>query len=359
MGPTRTFPAAPAARPPWGRALVTGGAGFLGSHLCERLTGLGVAVDCVDNLSTGRAENIAPLAARPGFRFLEHDLTRPDSVAALPGPYDLVLHCACPAAPADCRRLPLETLDAGSAGTRHALAVARRDRARLLFASASAVYGDPLVSPQREDYRGNVDPVGPDSARAEAHRFAEALVTAHVAAHGTDAGIVRLFGTYGPRMRADDGRPVPALVARALAGAPVTLTGDGRRTHCLCYVDDVVDGVLLVAASRSVRPVNLGGGDVVTEAELARRVIELTGSTSRVMCVGAAADGGPRDHLPDTGLVRELFGWAPVTGWEEGLKRTIGHRTGPALDGGPVPGRYEDIAAGSAAAGPGPGCRPC
>lgn len=367
MVPTRTFTTVLTTRPPWDRALVVGGAGFLGSHLCARLVDMGVEVDCADNLSTGRRENVAWLADRPGFRFLESDISQPGCVDALTGPYDLVLHFACPASPADCRRLPLETLDAGSAGTRHALAVADRDDARLLFASASEVYGEPLVTPQREDYRGNVDPVGPRSAYAESKRFAEALLTAHVAAVGTDAGIVRLFDTYGPRMRTDDGRVVSTFLRRALAGEPLPVAGDGGRTHCLCYVDDMVEGVLLLAASRSVRPVNLGGCDETTEAEIARRVLHLTGSRSRLaLTTPAVGDGtgAPLDHLggtptggprracrPDTTFVRELFGWLPRTGWEEGLERTIDHFTGPGPAPGGRPARepYRAIGAGTTA----------
>ncbi|MET7683425.1 NAD-dependent epimerase/dehydratase family protein [Streptomyces sp. NPDC005423] len=309
---------------PWRRALVTGGAGFIGSHLCERLLGSGVEVDCADNLCSGSRENIAALAGHAGFRFVECDVSAPGCRHRLRGPYDLVLHFACPASPADYLRLPLETLDAGSLGTRSLLAVAERDAARFLLASTSEVYGDPLVHPQREDYWGNVNPVGPRSVYDESKRFAEALVTAHVRARDADAGIVRLFNTYGPRMRADDGRAVPTFVRQALDGAPLTVAGDGSQTRSLCYVDDTVEGILLVAASRSVRPVNIGGTDEITVRDLARRVVELTGSRSPVEFVPRPTDD-PQRRRPDTRLARELLSWEPRVPWKEGLKQTIDH----------------------------------
>jgi dTDP-glucose 4,6-dehydratase len=311
-------------RVPWRRALVTGGAGFLGSHLCERLLDSGVEVDCADNLVSGSRRNIAHLDGRAGFRFVECDVSAPECLRRLPGPYDVVLHFACPASPVDYLRLPLETLDAGSLGTRTMLALAERDRARFLLASTSEVYGDPLVHPQREDYWGNVNPVGPRSVYDESKRFAEALVTAHVRARNADAGIVRLFNTYGPRMRAHDGRVVPTFVCQALADEPLTVAGDGSQTRSLCYVDDTVDGILLVAASRSVRPVNIGGTDEVTVRDIARRVVELAGSSSRIEFVDRPVDD-PQRRRPDTRLARELLGWAPKVPWEEGIKQTIGY----------------------------------
>ncbi|MDT0407731.1 MULTISPECIES: NAD-dependent epimerase/dehydratase family protein [Streptomyces] len=310
------------ARGDWRRALVTGGAGFLGSHLCERLLDAGLLVDCADNLLSGNRENIAHLEETPGFRFVECDVSEPECVERLPGPYDLVLHFACPASPADYLRHPIQTLDVGSAGTRHALALAARDGARFLLASTSEVYGDPLVHPQREDYWGNVNPIGPRSVYDESKRFAEALVTAHASALGTDAGIVRLFNTYGPRMRGHDGRVVPTFIAQALGGEPLTVAGDGTQTRSLCFVDDTVDGVLLVAASRAVRPVNIGGGHEVSVLEIAEKILELTGSTSRIAFVERPADD-PARRRPDTTLARELLRWQPSVDWEEGLKRTI------------------------------------
>ncbi|MEU5716933.1 NAD-dependent epimerase/dehydratase family protein [Streptomyces sp. NPDC020403] len=310
--------------PPWRRAVVTGGAGFLGSHLCERLLDSGVEVDCADNLLSGSSRNIAHLAGRPGFRFVQCDVSSDTLIAGLPGPYDLVLHFACPASPVHYLRHPLETMDAGSLGTRNSLAIAHRDGARFLLASTSEVYGDPLVHPQREDYWGNVNPVGPRSVYDESKRFAEALVTAHVGAKGLDAGIVRMFNTYGPRMRADDGRAVPTFISQALAGEPVTVAGDGSQTRSLCYVDDTVDGVLLVAASHAVRPVNIGGGEEVPVADIARRVIAMTGSSSALTFVQRPVDD-PERRRPDTTLARELLGWEPRVSSEEGLKRTIAY----------------------------------
>ncbi|WEH38332.1 NAD-dependent epimerase/dehydratase family protein [Streptomyces sp. AM 2-1-1] len=309
---------------PWHRAVVTGGAGFLGSHLCERLLDSGVEVDCADNLLSGSESNIAHLAGRPGFRFVRCDVSSDSMTDELPGPYDLVLHFACPASPADYLRHPLETMDVGSLGTRNALALALRDGARFLLASTSEVYGDPLVHPQREDYWGNVNPVGPRSVYDESKRFAEALVTAHVGAKGVNAGIVRMFNTYGPRMRAHDGRAVPTFVCQALAGEPLTVAGDGSQTRSLCYVDDTVEGVLLVAASQAVRPVNIGGGEEATVLEIAHRVIALTGSSSSLTFVARPQDD-PERRRPDTALARELLGWEPRVSWEEGLKRTIAH----------------------------------
>ncbi|MEU0158264.1 NAD-dependent epimerase/dehydratase family protein [Streptomyces sp. NPDC006261] len=309
---------------PWCRAVITGGAGFLGSHLCERLLDSGVEVDCVDNLLSGSEGNIAHLMGRSGFRFVRSDVSSDAVIGHLPGPYDLVLHFACPASPADYLRHPLETMDVGSLGTRNALALAHRDGARFLLASTSEVYGDPLVHPQREDYWGNVNPVGPRSVYDESKRFSEALVTAHVGARNLDAGIVRMFNTYGPRMRAHDGRAVPTFVRQALAGDPVTVAGEGSQTRSLCYVDDTVDGVLLVAASQAVRPVNIGGGDEVTVLDIARRVIALTGSASPLSFVERPVDD-PERRRPDTTLARELLGWEPRVGWEEGIKRTIAY----------------------------------
>ncbi|MFH9395192.1 NAD-dependent epimerase/dehydratase family protein [Streptomyces sp. NPDC017556] len=309
---------------PWRRAVVTGGAGFLGSHLCERLLDAGVEVDCVDNLLSGSTDNIAHLEGRQGFRFVRCDVSCDRAVDELAGPYDLVLHFACPASPADYLRHPLETMDVGSLGTRNALTVAHRDGARFLLASTSEVYGDPLVHPQREDYWGNVNPVGPRSVYDESKRFAEALVTAHAGTKGVNAGIVRIFNTYGPRMRAHDGRAVPTFVCQALAGDPVTVAGDGSQTRSLCYVDDTVDGVLRVAASQAVRPVNIGGGDEATVLDIARRVIALAGSTSPLTFIARPEDD-PERRRPDTTLARELLSWEPRVGWEEGIKRTIAH----------------------------------
>ncbi|GAA2536714.1 MULTISPECIES: NAD-dependent epimerase/dehydratase family protein [Streptomyces] len=308
---------------PWRRALVTGGAGFVGSHLCARLAGAGTEVVCLDNLSTGSRANVAELERYRGFRFVRADATDPAALAALPGRFDLVLHFACPASPADYLRLPLETLEVGSAGTRNALERARADGARFVLASTSEVYGDPLEHPQRETYWGNVNPIGPRSVYDESKRYAEALVTAHRQVHGTDTAIVRIFNTYGPRMRTGDGRAVPTFVAQALDGVPLTVAGDGSQTRSLCYVDDTVTGVLALAGSRETGPVNIGGGEEITMLELARRIIALTGSASRIRFVDRPVDD-PARRRPDTRLARERLGWRPRTGWSEGLERTVG-----------------------------------
>ncbi|POX45473.1 epimerase, partial [Streptomyces sp. Ru71] len=288
----------------------------------------GAEVDCVDDLSTGRPENVAPVADRPGFRFLELDVADPACPEALGGPYDLVLHLAGPASPADCRRRPLQTLDAGSLGTRNALGIADRDAARFLLASAGEacdLTGGAGPPPATGDGHPYADPVGPCSAYAEAKRFSEALVAAHAGACGSNAGIVRVFDTYGPRMRPDDGRPLSRLLARAERGRPVTVSGDGSRTVSLCYVDDAVDGMLRVAAGRSVRPVDIGGDEEVPLAELARRLIELTGCDAPLEFLDGvdSMDGADDGHRPDTGFARELFGWRPRVSWREGLERTL------------------------------------
>ncbi|GAB2878481.1 NAD-dependent epimerase/dehydratase family protein [Streptomyces deserti] len=344
MKPTTTFTGVPAVPAPWRRALVTGGAGFLGSHLCERLLDSGVEVDCLDNLSTGHADNIGPLTGRAGFRFLEYDVADPGCPDALPGPYDLVLHLAGPASPADGLQRPLETLDTGSLGTRNALAVADRDGARFLLASAPRHDDEPLPGPGSGQQEDDTDPLAPRCVYAEWRRFSEALVAAHAGAHGSNAGIVRLFAPYGPRMRTDDGRLIPTFVRQALAGEPLTVAGDGSRTCTPCYVDDAVEGVLLVAAGRSVRPVDIGTDEEVPVAEIARRVIDLTGSGSSLEFVGPPAEDTER-HRPETGFARELFGWVPKVPWEEGLERTVAALTGgaghvPAAVTGPGRGEW-------------------
>ncbi|MGV9877709.1 NAD-dependent epimerase/dehydratase family protein [Streptomyces sp. NPDC003006] len=316
MTPTM-FSMAPIPPPPWERAAVTAGAGFLGSHLCERLLGAGVEVDCVDAVPRASARDIEHLADRPGFRYLEQDIAHPDCRDALAGPYDLVVHLACltPAA-ASARRgpPPVETApDADSPGTRNALAVADRDGARFLLASTCHVGARPV----------GARPTAYDESR----RFSEALTTAFVSAKEADAGIVRLFPTYGPRMGPDDGPLIPTLVRQALSGESVTVPGDGSYAPSLCYVDDTVDGVLLVAASRSVRPVDIGGEPAATVEEIARRVIALTGSDARLEFAGAefagALDDGPEPPRPDTGFAHEIFGWTPKVALDDGLKRTI------------------------------------
>ncbi|GAA2424265.1 UDP-glucuronic acid decarboxylase family protein [Streptomyces macrosporus] len=305
------------------RAVVTGGAGFVGSHLCERLLDDGWRVVAVDNLISGAEGNVAPLLDRPGFAFLRRDVCAPDALTDLPGgPFDLVFHLACPASPADYLRLPLETLETGSSGTRNALELAARDGARMVLASTSEVYGDPRVHPQREDYWGNVNPVGPRSVYDEAKRYAEALVTAHRRARGTDTAIVRIFNSYGPRMRAGDGRAVPTFIRQALAGEPLTVAGDGSQTRSLCYVDDTVAGIVALAESNLAGPVNIGGEEETTVLDIARRIVKLTGSSSPITFVERPGDD-PARRRPDTTLAREKLGWEPRVDWQEGLERTI------------------------------------
>ncbi|MFD7767896.1 NAD-dependent epimerase/dehydratase family protein [Streptomyces sp. NPDC059787] len=303
----------------WEHAVVTGGAGFVGSHLCAALLDAGAAVTCVDDLSTGRPENIAPLLERPGFT-----LVRANVAQELPvdRPTDLVLHFASPASPADYLRLPLHTMETGSLGTRNALKLAQDTEARFVLASTSEVYGDPQQNPQDERYWGHVNPVGPRSVYDEAKRFGEALTTAHAEAHGTDTCIVRLFNTYGPRMRGHDGRAVPTFVRQALAGEPLTVTGDGLQTRSLCYVDDTVAGVLAAAAHGMRGPVNIGNPGEITMLGLARLVVALAGSRSAVRYIERPVDD-PAVRCPDITLARDKLGWEPQVAAEEGLRRTI------------------------------------
>jgi len=320
MTPANPEPPQPSGRSgPFERAVVTGGAGFLGSHLCTALLDAGTAVVCVDDLSTGSRENIAALMDRPGFEFLYADVSQPFAVL---GDVDLVLHLACPASPADYQRLPLHTLDAGSLGTRNATVLARSAGARFLLASTSEVYGDPEVHPQPEGYWGRVNPVGPRSMYDEAKRFAEALTTAEHNAEHTDTAIVRLFNCYGPRMRGHDGRAVPTFVRQALAGEPLTVSGDGSQTRSLTYVDDTVRGILAMAASDLAGPVNLGSDRELTMRELAEAIIALTGSRSEIRFIERPGDD-PAVRRPDTTLARDKLGWEPRVPLEEGLLRTI------------------------------------
>ncbi|MCW2890053.1 MAG: dTDP-glucose 4,6-dehydratase [Streptosporangiaceae bacterium] len=301
------------------RAVVTGGAGFLGSHLCERLLRQGVSVICMDNFLTGAPQNVAHLMGRPGFRVVECDLT---GFVHVPGEVDLVLHFASAASPVDYLRLPVETLKVGGLGTLHALGLAREKQARFVLASTSEVYGDPLRHPQREDYWGNVNPVGPRSVYDEAKRYAEALTTAYRNSRDVDTAIVRIFNTYGPRMRPYDGRAIPTFIRQALAGEPLTVAGDGSQTRSICYVDDTVSGIVALARSEHPGPVNIGNPDEGTILDLAESIRELAGSRSPVTFVERPTDD-PTVRCPDTGLARELLGWRPVVPAAEGLRRTI------------------------------------
>ncbi|MEO3885172.1 UDP-glucuronic acid decarboxylase family protein [Nonomuraea sp. B5E05] len=301
------------------RALVTGGAGFLGSYLCERLLDEGAEVVCMDSFLTGGPRNVEHLMDRPEFRLIECDLT---GYVHVPDRLDLVLHFASAASPADYLRYPIETLRVGSAGTLHALGLAREKGARFVLASTSEVYGDPLEHPQRETYWGNVNPVGPRSVYDEAKRFAESLTTAYRHSRGTDTGIVRIFNTYGPRMRPFDGRAIPTFIRQALKREPITITGDGSQTRSVCYVDDTVAGILAMARSHFGGPVNIGNPDELTMLELATMIKELAGSSSEIVFIDRPADD-PKVRRPDTSLAAEQLGWRAQVPAAEGLRRTI------------------------------------
>jgi dTDP-glucose 4,6-dehydratase len=301
------------------RAVVTGGAGFVGSWLCTRLLDEGAEVWCVDDFSTGSPEKVAHLADRAGFTLVEVDVS--DGVPD-PGDVDLVMHLACPASPVHYLRLPLETLRVASDGTVHALELAERSEARFVLASTSEVYGDPLEHPQRESYWGHVNPIGPRSVYDEGKRFAEATAMAYHRAHGVDVAIARIFNTYGPRMSLNDGRVVPTFLAQALRGEPLTVAGDGSQTRSLCWVEDTVDGLVRLACSTERGPINLGNDTETTMLELARTVVELTGSRSAIQHVALPEDD-PKVRRPDISLARRLLGWVPTMSAEEGLKRTL------------------------------------
>ncbi|MFF4618901.1 UDP-glucuronic acid decarboxylase family protein [Nonomuraea jabiensis] len=301
------------------RVVVTGGAGFLGSHLCEKLLDGGAEVVCMDSFLTGSPRNLEHLLDRTGLRIVECDLT---GFVHVPGEVDLVLHFASAASPADYLKHPIETLKVGSLGTLHALGLAKEKQARFVLASTSEVYGDPLEHPQRETYWGNVNPVGPRSVYDEAKRFAESLTTAYRNSHDVDTGIVRIFNTYGPRMRPFDGRAIPTFIRQALAGEPITVTGDGSQTRSICYVDDTVDGILRMAGSDFAGPVNIGNPDELTMVELAGLIRELAGSSSPIEFIDRPVDD-PSVRRPDTSLAETELGWRPVVGAEEGLRRTI------------------------------------
>ncbi|MFI0424679.1 UDP-glucuronic acid decarboxylase family protein [Spongiactinospora sp. 9N601] len=305
--------------PTTGTVVVTGGAGFLGSYLCERMLARGAQVICMDNFLTGAPANVEHLFGAPGFRLLDCDLT---GFVHVPGDVDLVLHFASAASPADYLRHPIETLKVGSLGTLHALGLAKEKGARFVLASTSEVYGDPLEHPQRESYWGNVNPVGPRSVYDEAKRFAEALTTAYRNAHGVDTGIVRIFNTYGPRMRPADGRAIPTFVGQALRGEPITVTGDGSQTRSVCYVDDTVAGILALADSGFAGPVNIGNPEELTMLALAGLIRDMTGSRSPIRFIERPVDD-PKVRRPDTSLAEEKLGWRPVVPVEEGLRRTI------------------------------------
>jgi dTDP-glucose 4,6-dehydratase len=300
------------------RVVVTGGAGFLGSHLCEALVGRGDRVVAVDDLSTGAADNVASLAGDPAFELVVADVSEGVPVE---GPVDAVMHFASPASPPDYLARPLETLAVGSEGTRHALALAAAHGARFILASTSEVYGDPVVHPQPETYWGNVNPVGPRSVYDEAKRFAEAITMATHRAKGVDIGILRIFNTYGPRLRPGDGRVVSNFLVQAIEGRPLTVYGDGSQTRSLCFVDDEVRGILALLDSSLIGPVNIGNPTELTVLELAHAVLALTGSSSPIVYEPLPTDD-PTRRRPDIALARRELGWEPVVPLEEGLRRT-------------------------------------
>ncbi len=301
------------------RVVVTGGAGFLGSHLVDRFLARGAAVVCVDNMVTGRAANLAHVSGDALLERVEADLSQE---LRIDGHVDAVLHFASPASPPDYLRHPLETLDVGTAGTVRALRLAEDSGARFMLASTSEVYGDPLVHPQSEDYWGNVNPVGPRSVYDEAKRCAEAYTMAFHTSRGLDTRIARIFNTYGPRMRRDDGRAVPQFVTQALRGAPLTVYGDGTQTRSLCYVEDLVDGLMRLLESDHPGPVNLGNPREITVLELAQNVKELCASGSEIEFQPLPVDD-PRRRRPDISLARGVLGWEPAVELEDGLRRTI------------------------------------
>jgi dTDP-glucose 4,6-dehydratase len=305
------------------RVLVTGGAGFLGFHLCTRLLNAGAQVVCVDDLSTSSMANVNDLRSRrDGLDFVEHDITVMPA-ERLPGePFDTVFHLASPASPVDYLRLPLQTLRVGAHGTAVALEIAQRCGARLVLASTSEVYGDPLTHPQQETYWGNVNPVGPRSVYDEAKRFAEALVFAHHRCHGADVAVARIFNTYGPRMRADDGRMVPTFCSQALRHEPITVAGSGYQTRSLCHVDDTVAGLLALAANEITGPVNIGNPTELTVLRIAQLIRDRAGSRSPIHYIPAAQDD-PQRRCPDIRVAREDLGWEPKVTTEEGLTETL------------------------------------
>ena len=301
------------------RAVVTGGAGFLGSHLCQALIADGVEVVCLDNFLTGSPDNVAHLVGDPRFHLIRCDITE---YLHVPGPVDLVLHFASPASPVDYLQLPLETLKVGATGTWHALGLAKDKGARFVLASTSEVYGDPLVHPQTEDYWGNVNPIGPRGVYDEAKRYAEALTTAYRSSEGVDTAIVRIFNTFGPRMRPNDGRAIPTFIRQALAGEPLTVFGDGSQTRSVCYVDDLIEGIVALLHSKLAGPVNIGNPHELSVLALAELVREVVGSDSAVVFEPRPEDD-PLVRQPDITLARTALGWSPVVPVEEGLARTV------------------------------------
>ena len=302
------------------RILVTGGAGFLGSHLCDRLLTEGHDVIAMDNLLTGNTDNIAHLAGNKRFLFIEHDVT---NYIYIKDQLDAILHFASPASPVDYLELPIQTLKVGSLGTHNALGLALAKGARLLLASTSEVYGDPQVHPQTEDYWGHVNPIGPRGVYDEAKRFAEAMVMAYHRSHGVDTRIVRIFNTYGPRMRLNDGRVVPNFIAQALRGEPLTVYGDGSQTRSFCFVSDLIEGIYRLLMSNETEPVNIGNPTETTILEFAQKINELTGNQAGIEIKPLPTDD-PKQRQPNIGKAQRILGWQPKVALDQGMTETIG-----------------------------------
>lgn len=301
------------------RVLITGGAGFLGSHLCDKFIGNGYDVICMDNLITGSPDNIAHLMGNAKFRFIHHDVTE---YMYVDGDLDAILHFASPASPLDYLRYPIQTLKVGSLGTHKALGLAKAKKARFLIASTSEVYGDPLVHPQQEEYWGNVNPVGSRGVYDEAKRFSEAITMAYHRYHGLDTRIVRIFNTYGPKMRIEDGRAIPAFMSQGLLGEPITVFGDGSQTRSICYVDDLVEGIYRLLLSGENNPVNIGNPDEISMLDLAKEIIEISGSSSEIIFKSLPEDD-PKVRQPDITKAKHILGWEPKVQRREGLLKTL------------------------------------
>ena len=302
------------------RILVTGGAGFIGSHLCDRFLAEGHAVICVDNLITGSEANIAHLRAQRQFQFIKHDITKP---LEIDGGLDYVLHFASPASPIDYLKYPIQTLKVGSLGTLNALGIAKLKRAKFLLASTSEVYGDPQMHPQPEHYWGHVNPVGPRGVYDEAKRFAEALTMAYHREHGLETRIVRIFNTFGPRMRLDDGRAVPTFIRQALQGEPLTVYGDGSQTRSFCYIDDLIEGIRRLMDSEAHEPVNLGNPDERSILEIAKRILAYCNGTASRIVFEPLPEDDPKQRRPDLSRAKALLKWEPRVPLDEGLPKTI------------------------------------
>lgn len=301
------------------KILITGGAGFLGSHLCDRFIAEGYKVIAMDNLSTGSLENIEHLFPHPDFEFHQHDVT---NFVHVSGQLDYILHFASPASPIDYLKIPIQTLKVGSLGTHHLLGLAKEKNARILVASTSEVYGDPLVHPQNEEYWGNVNPIGPRGVYDEAKRFMESITMAYHSYHGVETRIVRIFNTYGPRMRLNDGRALPAFIGQALRGEDITVFGDGSQTRSFCFVDDLIEGIYRLLLSDYHLPVNIGNPDEISLLGFAEEIIKLTATNSKIVFMPLPTDD-PKQRQPDITKAKEILGWEPKINRAEGLKNTL------------------------------------